>query len=166
MNVHIRWMIRRDIAAVLSIEQASFEFSWSEEDFLLCIRKNNCIGMVAECDERVVGFMIYEFNKDHLHILKFAVHPDVRRRGVGCQMVEKLISKLRHGGRYRISLEISESNFAGQMFFKNAGFVATGVLRNHYIQNDDDAYEMVYSYKEPVVTCDKIINRIHGKVKR
>ena len=28
INVHIRWMIRRDMEEVLNIEQASFEFPW------------------------------------------------------------------------------------------------------------------------------------------
>ena len=82
INVHIRWMIRRDMPEVLSIEQSSFEFPWSEEDFIRCLRQRNCIGMVAEYDERVVGFMIYELHKDQLHVLNFSVRPDVRRRGV------------------------------------------------------------------------------------
>ena len=33
----------------------SFEFPWSEEDFIRCLRQRNCIGMVAEHDEQVVG---------------------------------------------------------------------------------------------------------------
>ena len=80
INVHIRWMIRRDMPEVLSIEKSSFEFPWSEEDFIRCLRQRNCIGMVAEYDERVVGFMIYELHKDQLHVLNFSVRPDIRRR--------------------------------------------------------------------------------------
>ena len=72
--VHIRWMIRRDMPEVLDIENRSFEFAWTEEDFIRCLRQRNCIGMVAEHDERVVGFMIYELHKNRLHILNFAVH--------------------------------------------------------------------------------------------
>ena len=57
VRVHIRWMIRRDMPEVLQAEQASFEFPWTEEDFLRCLRQRNCIGMVAEQGEKVVGFM-------------------------------------------------------------------------------------------------------------
>ena len=57
--VHIRWMIRRDMPAVLEIEGASFEFPWSEEEFIRCLRQRNCIGMVACRNDEVVGFMIY-----------------------------------------------------------------------------------------------------------
>src|ERR671936_1313874 len=94
VRVHIRWMIRRDMPEVLQTEQESFEYSWTEEDFLRCLRQRNCIGMVAEQGERVVGFMIYELHKSKLHILNFAVHPAYRRVAVGAQMVAKLIGKL------------------------------------------------------------------------
>ena len=50
VNVHIRWMIRRDMPEVLQIERTSFEYPWSEEDFIRCLRQRNCIGMVAEYD--------------------------------------------------------------------------------------------------------------------
>src|SRR5437867_2420708 len=73
VRVHIRWMIRRDMPEVLHAEQQSFEFAWTEEDFLRCLRQRNCIGMVAEQSEKVVGFMIYELQKAKLHILNFAV---------------------------------------------------------------------------------------------
>src|SRR5262249_26764482 len=79
VRVHIRWMIRRDMPEVLQTEQDSFEYSWTEEDFLRCLRQRNCIGMVAEQGEKVVGFMIYELHKAKLHILNFAVHPASRR---------------------------------------------------------------------------------------
>ena len=67
VRVHIRWMIRRDMMEVLEIENQSFEFPWSEEDFIRCLRQRNCIGMVAEHDERVAGFMIYELHRNRLH---------------------------------------------------------------------------------------------------
>lgn len=148
INVHIRWMIRRDMPEVLGIENSSFEFSWSEDDFIRCLRQRNCIGMVAEYDERVVGFMIYELHKDQLHVLNFAVRPDVRRRGVGRQMVEKLIGKLSQQRRTRVLLEIRETNLAAQVFFRNLGFMATTVLRDYYDDTTEDAYVMQYRYRE------------------
>ena len=88
--VHIRWMIRRDMSEVQQIESHCFEFPWSEEDFIRCLRQRNCIGMVAEHEERVLGFMIYELHKTRLHVLNFAVHPSHRRLGVGTAMAQKL----------------------------------------------------------------------------
>ena len=87
VKVQIRWLIRRDMSQVLEIERASFRHAWTEEDFLTCLRQRNCIGMVAEHEDQIVGFMVYELHKSKLRIMNFAVAPWVRRRGVGQQMV-------------------------------------------------------------------------------
>src|SRR5437773_1339423 len=144
MRVHIRWMIRRDMPEVLQTEQQSFEYAWTEEDFLRCLRQRNCIGMVAECGEKVVGFMIYELHKTKLHILNFAVHPMQRRRGVGAQMVAKLVSKLSSHRRTRITLEVRETNLPAQLFFRAQGFRAVRVLRGFYDDSGEDAFLMQY----------------------
>ncbi|HEV3236647.1 MAG TPA: ribosomal protein S18-alanine N-acetyltransferase [Gemmataceae bacterium] len=144
VRVHIRWMIRRDMPEVLQIEQTSFDFSWTEEDFLRCLRQRNCIGMVAEQGEKVVGFMIYELHKTKLHILNFAIQPAFRRLGVGVQMVTKLVSKLSSHRRTKITLEIRETNLAAQLFFRSQGFRAVRVLRAYYEDSGEDAYLLQY----------------------
>jgi [ribosomal protein S18]-alanine N-acetyltransferase len=142
--VHIRWMIRRDMPSVLEIEAASFEFPWTEEEFIRCLRQRDCIGMVAECAEQVVGFMIYELHRARIHVLSFAVHPDYRLQAIGSAMIEKLVSKLAHQRRTRIVLEVRETNLGAQLFFRSLGFKATGVLRNFYEDSTEDAFMMQY----------------------
>ena len=161
VRVHIRWMIRRDMPEVLQTEQESFEFSWSEEDFLRCLRQRNCIGMVAERGEKVVGFMIYELHKAKLHILNFAVHPLCRRVGVGGQMVTKLISKLSSHRRTRITLEVRETNLGAQLFFRAQGFRALRVLRAYYEDSGEDAFLMQYHLAgDPGNDDAEAVNRI------
>ena len=144
LPVHIRWMIRRDMPEVLAIEHESFEFPWREEDFIRCLRQRNCIGMVAEHNDRVVGFMIYELSNSRIQVLNFAVTSGYRRRGVGSQMVAKLIDKLSAQRRTRILLEVRETNLTGQLFFRAMGFRAVSVLRSAYEDTPEDAYLMVY----------------------
>jgi ribosomal-protein-alanine N-acetyltransferase len=161
VRVHIRWMIRRDMPEVLQTEQESFEFSWTEEDFLRCLRQRNCIGMVAEQGEKVVGFMIYELHKNKLHILNFAVHPAFRRYGVGAQMVAKLISKLSSHRRTRITLEVRETNLGAQLFFQKQGFKALRVLRAFYEDSGEDAYLLQYRLADDAGDdMDEMVNRI------
>ncbi len=149
VRIHIRWMIRRDMPEVLEIENLCFEFPWLEEDFIRCLRQRNCIGMVAEHEDRVVGFMIYELHRNRLHILNFSVHPEMQRRGVGRQMIEKLAGKLSHQRRDHILLEVRETNLAAQLFFRNLGFRATTVLRDFYDDTTEDAYLMRYTCPVP-----------------
>lgn len=142
LDVQIRWLIRRDMPEVLRIEQSSFRTPWTDEDFLCCLRQRNCIGMVAEHNHRIVGFMIYELHKSRLHILNFAVSDDARKLGIGTQMVMRLVDKLSQQRRNEILLEVRESNLDAQLFFKKQGFKAVCVLRRHFDDTEEDAYIM------------------------
>ncbi len=165
LYTNIRWMIRRDMPAVLDIEQHSFEFPWSEEEFIRCLRQRNCIGMVAERDSQVVGFMIYELHKNRLHLLNFAVAAAVRRSGVGSAMIEKLASKLTADRRNRIMLEVRETNLDAQIFFRQRGFRAISVLRSFYEDSPEDAYLMQYRHRasaDEVIPSSSQMDRLAG----
>jgi ribosomal-protein-alanine N-acetyltransferase len=150
LPVTIRWMIRRDMPEVLDIERLSFEFPWSDDDFVRCLRQRNCIGMVADADDKVAGFMVYELHKTRLHILNFAVAPELRRRSVGGAMIDKLTAKLSPDRRSRIQLEVRETNLDAQLFFRDRGFRALSVLHNFYDDTPEDAYFMQYRYRVPI----------------
>lgn len=141
---YLRWMKNRDMPEVLEIENKSFEFPWSEDEFVRYLRQRNCIGMVAEFEEMVVGFMIYELHKESLRLSNLAVHPDWRRRAVGTAMAKKLIGKLSRERRNRILLEVRETNLPAQLFFRAMGFMAASVLRDFFEETTEDAYLMQY----------------------
>lgn len=153
---HVRWLIRRDAPTVMAIEEASFEFPWSESDLTRVLRQRNCIGLVAEENDSVVGYVIYELHKNRLHVLNFAVHPDHRKKGVGRAMVDNLKGKLSHDRRNRILLEVRETNLDAQLFWKRMGFMATNVLRGFYEDTPEDAYLMqfrCFADSKPEVDC-------------
>jgi ribosomal-protein-alanine N-acetyltransferase len=139
-QIHVRWMVRRDMPEVLDIEEESFEFPWLEEDFIRCLRQRNCIGMVAEHKEQVVGYFFYALHATRIHLLNFAVAPAYRRRGVGQQMLARLLAKLSAKRRNRLELNIRETNVAAQVFFRDNGFRAVSVLRAYYDDTAEDAY--------------------------
>lgn len=147
-RVHLRWMLPRDIAEVSVIERSCFEFSWTEEEFAKCLKQRNCVGMVAEKGGDIIGFMIYELTRNRINLLNIGIHPGVRNRSVGRQLVEKLIGKLTGERRNRISCEIREKNLAAQLFFKSLGFRAVSILRNFYEETREDAYVMQYRVSE------------------
>lgn len=146
--VHIRWMIRRDMPEVQHIEDASYDLGWTEEDFLRCLRNRNCIGMVAERGDEVLGYMLYTLHDTRIHILNFSVHPQCRRQDVGTQMLAKMVGKLSSHRRNRITLEVRETNLAAQLFFRAQGFQAVRVLREHYEDTNEAAYRFAYRLRE------------------
>ena len=115
---HVRWLIRRDLPAVLRIEDASFREPWTEDEFVQSLRLRNVIGMVAEHQDLVISYMIYELHRDSIHLLSIAVHPDFRRQGVGTAMLAKLASKLEYQRRGKITTFASEINLDAQVFLR------------------------------------------------
>lgn len=143
-DIHVRWMIRRDMAPVIEIENDSFPFPWPEEEFLNHLRQRNTIGMVAEQNENLVGYAIYELHRRHLHLLNIAVRQGERRSGVGTVILEKLKGKLSPNYRRQIKTMVSESNFEALVFFRAVGFVTDGIERSPYEENDEDGYKMSF----------------------
>lgn len=146
IEVHIRWMIRRDMPEVLEIENHSFEFPWSEDDFIRVLRQRSCIAMICEYDERVIGFMIYELMANRIELLNCAVHRDFRGRTVARQMLVKLRSKLSAQRRNQILMWVRESNTSALLCFRQCGFKAVKVMPDAYNDTDEAAIVMQYQY--------------------
>lgn len=157
-QAHIRWMIRRDLDKVLEIENANFDCAWDQKDFLNCLRQRNCIGMVAEVGNKVLGFMIYALHKHYLELINFAVHPEWHRQKIGHQMVAKMTSKLAHHRRTKINLKTRESNLKAQLFFKAEGFKAVKIYHRWFDDSNEDAYEMRYSIGEEMELEEEEVN--------
>lgn len=142
LRLHIRWMIRRDMNEVLSIEQDGCTNPWNEEDFLRCLRQRNCIGMVADHSEKVIGHMIYDLYPKRIGVTRFAVDPMWRRMGVGSAMIAKLMSKMSSFRRVRFTFMVEETNLGGLLFLKSQGGVATESIRDYF--DGEDGIKMVF----------------------
>jgi ribosomal-protein-alanine N-acetyltransferase len=147
-KIIIRWMVRKDLPEVIDIERKCFEYPWAEGDFIATLRQRNCIGMVAEYQNRVAGFMVYEVPKNRIHLLNIAVSPEHQRSGFASQMIKKLTNKLITQGRSKITVEIRETNLPALLCFKSVGFRATVILKNFYEKMNEDAYSMQYTLKQ------------------
>jgi len=157
LAAHIRWMIRRDMPEVLNIENEGFGTPWTEEDFISYLQRKNCIGMVAEHEDRVVGFMIYGLHKRHMTLHNLAVAADFRGRSIGTQFVLKLQNKLSPQRRCRIVAYVNEDNVVAHCFLKGMCFRAVAIERKYFANPTRDAYRMEYRMprlkKHPCLVC-------------
>jgi [ribosomal protein S18]-alanine N-acetyltransferase len=125
LPIHIRWMIRRDVASVLAIEEQGTREPWSEETLLEALRAGDTIGMVAEDGEdRIVGHMVYTLHKKRLELVRLVVAPEFRRRGVGRQLVAKLLGKLDSHRRPKLVAHVDERDLDVCLLFRECGLIA------------------------------------------
>lgn len=142
-STQIRWMVRRDMADVMSIENGSFDHPWEEADFVDCLKSRSVIGLVVEREDVIVAFAIYELSAGVLYVLNMAVHPAFRHEGVGSGLLNKLIGKLSEK-RPDIVVDVREENVDCQMFLKRNDFTCREILKEHY-DNGETAYRFRYN---------------------
>jgi ribosomal-protein-alanine N-acetyltransferase len=144
IRVNVRIMVRRDFAEVQSIEESCFEFPWTEQEFLSCLQQPNCLGLVAECEGKIAGFLIYEMSKGGTFITNIAVDPALQRHNIARQMIQKLVTKMLTRQTRKLVIEIRETNLSALLCFRALGFRASNVLKNFYEGQNEDAYVLQY----------------------
>lgn len=127
MSWHWRWMVRRDVPAVLGIEAATPD-PWAEADLMARLRARTCIGMVAaDGDGAVAGYVVYALHRKTVEVLRLAVAPAHRRRGVGTYLLRRVAAKLRTYGRTGLGAEVPEGALDVQLLFRACGVPAVDV---------------------------------------
>jgi ribosomal-protein-alanine N-acetyltransferase len=134
----VRWLISSDIPAVLEIERGSFARPWTEDELKRVLAHNNCLGIVAQAGEKVVGFVIYEISRSKFQLLNVAVHPRHRRKGYGTAMLARIAARLEMGPQESVVGEVRESNLPAQLFLRHSGFRAVEIRRGHFKDKDKD----------------------------
>ena len=95
--------------------------------------------LVSEEDFEVKGFLIGRVLGTEWEIENLVIAGDVRRRGLGRQLVSELLTRARDRGASRAFLEVRESNTAARGLYEACQFVATGRRRNYYHDPQEDA---------------------------
>lgn len=152
VDVAVRWMLRRDEAAVLAIERASFEFPWAAADFREQLSQRTRIGMVAVPQNdpiagRPVGYVVTAVGRGGVEVLTLAVSRSCRRRGVGRRLVERIIGacgRVTPLGLLPVRAKVRERNLGAQLFLRALGFRAVAVARQEYEETAEDAYWFEY----------------------
>ena len=131
----IRRMRPEEIDQVVSIEWDSFHRPWTSTYIRKLITKQNSTPYVYEERGRVVGWTIYQIIRPTLLVLRLAVSPDARRRGIGTRLVLSLQGKtLRSRSCRKISVPVAQCDLIPQCFFRKSGFIVTEVLSRAEIE--------------------------------
>jgi ribosomal-protein-alanine N-acetyltransferase len=143
VNVKIRRMTLADVAAVSAIDQMSFTLPWPERSFRYEMSENPTARCwVAEVDGQIAGMLVLWFIVDEAHIATIATHPNLRRKGIGEQLLRHALLAVRDEGAKRAFLEVRVSNLAAQALYRKYGFVVDGIRPRYYKDNNEDALLM------------------------
>lgn len=158
LRVQLRWMTEKDLDRVYALEQKCSENPWGPMEFADVLMHSNCVGMVVEYKQQIIGYLIYETYDNSLAITNIAVLPEFRRKGVASQMVARLACRLTCGARNRMTLEVRESNLSAQLFFRSLGFKAVHIRRASEENGNEDIYCMQYQHRSRVLPTALVLN--------
>lgn len=128
--------------AVADIERLSFRDPWGRESLMRTIGGQQALTLVALEGESPVGYLCALDLKGEMEILKLAVMPSARERGVGLRLLEALLGRAGELGAGSIHIEVRESNRAARMLYEKCRFRYTGRRLNYYDNPREDAVLM------------------------
>ena len=143
MKVGIRSALAGDLAAVEEIEKRSFTEPWSKLNFQQSLFDPACLFLVAEEEEKIIGYAIAWVVLDELHIGNLAVHPQRRNRGIGRRLLASLIGYGVEKGCRMATLELRESNQIALNLYLKEGFRPVALRKGYYQHPKEDALVMI-----------------------
>ena len=130
-GVAIRPMRGQDVADVVSIERASYQFPWSEGIFRDCLRVGY-VCRVVTLNRVITAYGVMSFGAGEAHILNLCVAESYRCRGVGGRLLGALVERATSAGMSEAFLEVRPSNTAAIRLYQTLGFEQVGMRRGYY----------------------------------
>ena len=144
-KVTIRDANSRDLSRIFEIERLAFQRPWSLDSFRRELSLPFSRLMVADAangteavDKRpLAGFLCRWLVAEECHILNVAVHPSMRRLGIGCELMSEAIAESKAKNIGLITLEVRRSNLAARTLYRKLNFEERRLRRNYYGIGED-----------------------------
>lgn len=135
-------MSAQDLDGVMQVELESFPLPWSKESYLGELKNSFASYLVCDLAGEIVGFGGIWVVFDEAHITNVAIASEHRQRGLGTLLMERLEAIAREKRALRILLEVRASNYPAQTMYTSLGFIPTGLRKEYYTDNSEDAILM------------------------
>ena len=95
-----------------------------------------------------MAYIFVRFLTDEMHIMKIAVAPQWRNRGLGEALLSAVQTEGNRRGAATALLEVRSANIAAINLYKKTGFQTIGIRPNYYPQTGESALVMSKRLKE------------------
>jgi ribosomal-protein-alanine acetyltransferase len=150
LKANLRAGTREDIPRLLELAGESAEAAhWSATDyenvFAPKLVQQSCL-LVAETGGIAGGFLVARGLDGDWEIENIVVTPDLRRQGLGTELMQAFLRHLGQTPIKTVHLEVRESNSAAQQLYKSLGFAHVGRRKSYYSAPAEDAIVLKLSF--------------------
>ncbi|MBZ0287778.1 MAG: ribosomal protein S18-alanine N-acetyltransferase [Anaerolineae bacterium] len=122
-----------DLKAILGLEQVCFpEDTYDMIEFLSLYLRGKDTFFIARQDKMVIGYAVGYVENKHGYVVSIAVDPEVRGRGLGRRLMERLMAALEEMGARVIRLHVRDDNQHAIRLYQSLGFTARDTVPNYY----------------------------------
>ena len=137
-----REMTEADVKKAAKLEASAFSTPWSEHAFLEAVQNEHAYFMIAEENNRILAQCGYYDLCKEADISNVVVSEEMRGRGIGKEMLKKLIAHGKEQGIEAFTLEVRIGNVPAVALYKSLGFQEAGVRPGFYTKPKEDALIM------------------------
>jgi len=127
----IRFMQSTDLQTVLEIEKKTYDYPWSGGIFSDCLSVGYCC-LVYELESKVVAYGVMSVAAGESHILNICVDDQYQQRGIGRQLLQRLLLMAQKLEAECSFLEVRPKNLAAVKLYESEGFLELAVRKNYY----------------------------------
>jgi len=120
-----------DLADVQRIEQACYDFPWSEQLIRDCLKVGYHALVLREA-RHIRAYAFASGAAGESHILNICVDPDHRGQGYAKALLRQCIATVMVNGAKVMFLEVRESNRGAIALYESMGFVEIGRREDYY----------------------------------
>ncbi|MBN2808232.1 MAG: GNAT family N-acetyltransferase [Deltaproteobacteria bacterium] len=131
----------KDLPQILTIEQVSFSSPWSEASLAATLCDPLTLTLVGRFPGRteVGAYSCCKIFAPEAELLKVAVSPQLRRRGMAWTLLRESLQGLRQAMVTTVHLEVSEKNLKAIALYEKMGFILSGRRPGYYDNNTNAA---------------------------
>ena len=137
MNVHIRKAEKGDEKLLAAMETICQLGTWRESSYDSEIKNVLSTYVIAEIDEKQIGFAGDWCVAEEAQIMRVGVIPEYRQNGIGKKLVVALMNDALNKGCDTVTLEVKSQNKAAITLYERCGFQIVGKRLSYYADGSD-----------------------------
>lgn len=150
-DISIARMTEHDLLEVVEIEESSGLSRWGWAAYYAELQGRHSklmfVARISNPERRrrassLAGYIVARLGADELHINNVAVRDGYRRRGIGQELLNKILEQGRKLGTPVAFLELRAGNHAALALYERCGFKVTAHRKNYYSDPVEDALVM------------------------
>ncbi|MBC8259238.1 MAG: ribosomal protein S18-alanine N-acetyltransferase [SAR324 cluster bacterium] len=148
-NHDLRFSLNPSPSEMMEMDSLCFSGSWSEQDYQEMQAQPTYRNWLLKLPGAgQVGMLVFQSVPPELQILRLAVHPEWRGKGLAVFMLDKLEMQAKMDNLESLWLEVHSANKPARALYFKEGFQQISCRKNYYQRPPGDSFLLIKLLKQ------------------